>query len=216
MTDRRVNVDKVACPSCGASVSVPEGTAQVRCAYCGSALSVRGHQGVVQPAAAGPSGRDTAGAASPDGHPLGALSESTGLELLRYQARQDLLSAQSQLSTVQAVIENLQHQPVTEDNFQQLLELRHQEALLQSRLARLDDIIRHRDRPHVSDLFAGLGLPSGDAARATGCAVAFLILLLAGNGLSLGRWYGLQQWACTLPVFLLLGALLLYALYREH
>ncbi|MBC7236222.1 MAG: hypothetical protein H5T69_10285 [Chloroflexi bacterium] len=132
-----MNIQKMSCPSCGAPISVAEDLNQLKCAFCGSILSVQRGEG---PAALKTAEKLGQPIQAPSARTQGATHEGTQvtqLELKQLQIKQDITAAQLQLWNVQAEIRSLEREKATGKTRQRLRELRHQEAVIRSHIAML-------------------------------------------------------------------------------
>ena len=179
-----MQIAKVACPTCGASVSVPPGAEQAQCAYCGSALSV--NRGAKLPAG-------TAVPAPAETHPRlpsGIRSDVADLALLRAQAVDDLRRARMELADVRRQVSDLASQPPTPGVRRELIALHEREALLEARIVRLESLMEMRDLGSPFELLSAVeaedGLPrsigGGGAVFLLVLVGAVLLLLLVGQG----------------------------------
>ncbi len=132
-----MNVQKMSCPNCGASISVAEDLNQLNCAFCGSTLSVQRGEGYAALKMAEKLGQAIRDSSTQTQGTIREGAQVTQLELKRLQINQDITTAQLQLSNVQAEIRSLERGKATGTTKRQLRELRQQESAIRSRIAAL-------------------------------------------------------------------------------
>ncbi len=172
-----MDIQKLTCPSCGASLSVPRGASRVTCDYCGNTLGVtlsgKGAtlelvQQVAETVAA--SGESTRSA-------IEDASQVTQAELRRLQLTQELTATQLQLTNIRGEIRALEREKPSPKVRHQLRELRQREQELKGRIAELEyrlDPSRKREAAVKAEA----------PRRSWGCAgivVGLGILLLLGS-----------------------------------
>lgn len=111
-----MEIQKAACASCGAPISVPDDLDHLNCSYCGAGLDVRRGEGYIATRLA----EDVKDAIEESG-------EQTQTEIRRLGLQQQLATAQLRLSDVQTEIRALQREQRNRQVSQQLNELRRQE-----------------------------------------------------------------------------------------
>jgi ribosomal protein S27AE len=132
-----MNVQKMSCPNCGASISVAEDLNQLNCAFCGSTLSVQRGEGYAALKMAEKLGQAIQDSSAQTQGTIREGTQVTQLELKRLQINQDITTAQLQLSNVQAEIRSLEREKATGTTKQQLRALRQQESEIRSRIMAL-------------------------------------------------------------------------------
>ncbi len=132
-----MNVQKMSCPNCGASISVMEDLNQLNCAFCGSTLSVQRGEGYTALKMAEKLGQAIQDSSTQTQGTIREGTQVTQIELKRLQINQDITTAQLQLSNIQTEIRSLEREKATGKTKQQLRELRQQEAAIRSRMAML-------------------------------------------------------------------------------
>jgi ribosomal protein S27AE len=132
-----MNIQKMSCPNCGASISVTEDLNQLNCAHCGSTLSIQRGDGYAALKMAEKLGQTIQDSSAQTQGTIRDGTQVTQLELKRLQINQDITTAQLQLSNIQAEIRGLEREKPTGKIKQQLRELRLQEASIRSRIMSL-------------------------------------------------------------------------------
>lgn len=128
-----MNVTKLSCPACTASITLPADTNQLNCDYCATALIIQHSEG-----------HPTLKIAQQLHSTLQNVGEQTQLELKKMQLVQEMSVLQLQLSNIQAEQRALERQPVNWKIKQQMGQLQREEQTkfthlqqLQARLAAL-------------------------------------------------------------------------------
>ncbi|MEJ5250032.1 MAG: hypothetical protein WHS90_19830, partial [Caldilinea sp.] len=84
-----MNVQKMSCPNCGASISVAEDLNQLNCAFCGSTLSVQRGEGYAALKMAEKLGQAIRDSSTQTQGTIREGAQVTQLELKRLQINQD-------------------------------------------------------------------------------------------------------------------------------
>lgn len=125
-----IQIQKVACASCGAPIQVPDDIDRLSCTYCGAGLSVsRGEGYVATKIAAGIM------------EAIEGANQETQRSIKRLQLQHQLSTTELQLSEVQSEIRSLQRARKTSQVNQQLRELRRQEIHLIKRIEYLHHVL---------------------------------------------------------------------------
>jgi LSD1 subclass zinc finger protein len=118
------------CPACAAPLSIPPGTRQIRCSYCGSLLRVEGQGGNLSVELAD--------------RVINSIEQSgsqTQAEVRRLQQTQELSTAEMRLANIQSEMRAIQRQPITPVSRRQLEELDEESLELQYQIRRLHAIV---------------------------------------------------------------------------
>lgn len=130
-------INKIACTSCGAPISVPSDNDYITCTYCNASLHIQRGDGYVALKLAESVGEKIQEVGGQTQSTIREGTQITRVELRRLQLSQEISSLQIQLSNLQSEIRTLQRQKSTHKARRQLKELQHQEKDLISRINEL-------------------------------------------------------------------------------
>ncbi len=173
-----MEIQRTTCPSCGATLVIPDDVSGVTCDYCGSILAVtRSGAGVTlemvrqvteSVAASGESTRSA----------IQDASQITQAELRRLQWTQELTATQLQLTNIRGEIRALEREKkLTPRARHQLQELRRQAARLETRVAEL----QHRLEPDRKPAPAAERKPARGSWGCAGILAGLGLLMLLGS-----------------------------------
>lgn len=178
-TTAAMNVQKMACPSCGASITIPDDLAQLTCTFCGSSLRVQRGEGYAALKLAEMLEQAIHDSSSQTQDTIRAQTEATQGELRRLQLNQELATVQLQLASVQAEIRSLEREQTTSTTRRQRRELHEQERALRARSAALSAALSSKGDFQAT----AAGLPSLRPRagakpwyRSLGCLIVLLLL----------------------------------------
>ncbi len=174
-----MNVQRMACPSCGASITIPGDLAQLTCTFCGSSLRVQRGEGYAALRLAEKLEQAIQESSSQTQDTIRAQTEATQLELRRLQLSQELATMQMQLANVQTEMRSLEREQATSTTRSQLRELHEQERALQAQIATLSAALSPNAHPPA----IGRVLPSVRPRRgpkpwyrSLGCLIVLLLV----------------------------------------
>jgi uncharacterized Zn finger protein (UPF0148 family) len=146
-----MNLQRMTCPGCGASITIPDDLAQLTCTFCGSSLRVQRGEGYAALQLAEKLEQAIQESSSQTQDTIRAQTAATQGELRRLQLSQELATGQLQLANVQTELRSLERERATVTTRRQRRNLHQQEGALQARIAALSAALSSAGQPLAVD-----------------------------------------------------------------
>ncbi len=136
-----MNVQNLACASCGAPIQIPSDVEHFNCSYCGASLVVQRGEGYVTVKLVEKVTETIQSVGAQTQSTVREGNQATQAEIKKLQLNNELNSLQLQLTTVQSEIRNIERLKNTRVNREQLKKLRLQENEINKRIFNIRTIL---------------------------------------------------------------------------
>lgn len=173
-----MNLQRMTCPGCGASITIPDDLAQLTCTFCGNSLRVQRGEGYAALQLAEKLEQAIQESSSQTQDTIRAQTAATQWELRRLQLSQELTALQLQLANVQTELRSLERERATVTTRRQRRNLHQQEGTLQTRIATLSAALSPDGRPQAVDAALPPIRPRTETKpwyRSLGCLIVLLL-----------------------------------------